>query len=723
MLFLLLAGWHQTASAEEEASASRPYVGELRFSGNRAIPEEELRQVIMTRGETSFLGLGLFGKQRKPFDPEGFQRDLALIRKLYAFKGYFFAQVDTSLQRRDNARRIDIGFTITENDPARIDTLSWHGLEALSDSLRRAYLNGRLLQKKQIFSVEKLIAERDRTLSFFRNHGYAFFHEDSIRIKVDTVGTEAGVAYSINLPPPMRYGQVSAVVHNPRKEYFRRPATHTSLDSVAIAVSGGQRISPVLIASAIEFRPGRLTSEEREQKTLQNLGATNIFSSIYIRQESVEDDRLGTTVHLETMPRHKIEPKILADNRYGELFLGGSLTYENRNLFGGAEQLQSTLQYGTQTSSSSHLLGNLDEGDYDPVVPYQFSFKNSLVMPVLRDPGSFYSATLDYADTRLPVLLTNKSGLVRGSYSARYGKRSRINVDFFEVEWVEKDSLQGFAKLFRTDLAENIGIDPLDDAAIDAGLDSLLDTHINQTFRVRYDYASSPTPERGKTSWKLTALGEFTGLLTWLVDEYLDTGAYEGFTDEEPQIFGTTYTQYLKLDQRLTGTRQLTDASQLAGKVEVGWMAPWGKAETTPEERRFYAGGSNSMRGWLFNTLGPGGSESEAAANFGADIKLELGLEYRLKFFKLFGQESGVACFTDLGNIWNREGPYAFSFDSLTRDFAWDWGVGLRVGSPIGPFRFDFAWRIHDPAETDPWVISDWDIGNYTFNFGIGEAF
>ena len=150
---------------------------------------------------------------------------------------------------------------------------------------------------------------------------------------------------------------------------------------------------------------------------------------------------------------------------------------------------------------------------------------------------------------------------------------------------------------------------------------------------------------------------------------------------------------------------------------------PYGKAETTPEERRFYAGGPNSMRGWLFNTLGPGRSTSKAAANFGADIKLELNLEYREKFFTIFNQPSGLTFFTDIGNIWDRKGLYGFNLDALTKEFAWDAGVGLRIGSPIGPFRFDFAYKLHDPSQENPWRFSALHISDYTFNFGIGEAF
>jgi len=707
----------------DTTGAPRPYVHSIRFIGNTAVPDEELRQIIVTSEPTSFLGLGLFGKSRKPFNPEDFQRDLGIIRKLYTYKGYFFADINPSIQLRNKNRNVDILVTITENEQAKIDSLAYEGLETIEEQIRTQFLQSRVLNTGDSFSVEKLIAERDRTMTFFREEGYTFLHEDSIRIKVDTVGAIAGIRYRIRLPEKLVYGPIRTIVHNPQRRDTTSREWRFEADSISGIVFGPQKIRPALITSAIAFRPGQSTRESLEQKTLQNFGKTNIFSSIIIRPDSTRDGQLYTTVHLEPAPKHQIEPKLLVDNRYGSLFFGASLAYENRNLFGGAEQLKTSAEFGTRTSYSNNLLDNLGKDDYDKFIPYEFSLKSSLLMPVLTKPDNVYSAYIEYSRAKLPILLSSLNGLVRGTYSARLTPSSRLSFDFFEFEWVQKDSLRGFRKLFKTDLAGNIGIDPADDAAVDAGIDSLLETRVNQTFRLRYNYTNLNTAPPGKNIWNLDLLLEESGSLAWLIDQVIDTKSYTGFSDNDPQIFGTSYSQYVKTETKLAFTRNLSPERQIAGRLHLGWMMPYGKASATPEERRFFAGGANSMRGWLFNTLGPGSSASEAAANFGADIKLELGLEYRWKFFKLFGQQSGITVFTDIGNIWDRTGPYGFSVNSLLNDFAWDVGIGLRIGSPIGPFRFDFAWKVHDPAEEEAWKIFKWNPLDYTFNFGIGEAF
>jgi outer membrane protein insertion porin family len=724
-LVLLCAGkaQSQSISTGNKLANTSPYVSKIHFSGNKSISEEELRLIIVTSENRSFLGLGLFGGLRKPFNADEFEKDIFLIKKLYTYKGFFLTEVDTTIVRKNSGKKVNINIKIRENEPSKVDFVTYEGLEKIPAELKKKYLDNKRLNINDVFSVERLIEERDRTISFFKEYGFAFFHEDSIRIKIDTVGTHAGVLFQLRMPKQLQYGPINAVVHSQVKSETEPKSKTFTQQNVSGQILGNQKISPDLITSAIAFRPGNFTRKSLEQRTLQNFGDTNLFSSIYISPDSVHTNKLYTTIHLETAPKHQIEPKILVDNRYGSLFYGTSLAYENKNLLGGAEQFHASTEYGTQAGYSNKLLQNLDTGQYAKVIPYEFSLKSGFILPVLKKPGNFYATTLEYAATKLPVLLSNKNGLIRGTYSARLNPSSRLNFDFFEFEWVKKDSLKGFKQLFKTDLANNIGINPSNEAAVNAGIDSLLDTHVNQTFRLRYNSTNRQNISPEKTIWNLDLLLEESGSLAWLIDKYVDKKNYSGFTDKDPQIFGTTYSQYIKLQSGLNFAKNLSSQSQLAGRGGIGWMMPYVKAETTPEERRFYAGGTNSMRGWLFNTLGPGRSASKAAANFGADIKLELNMEYRRKFFTLFNQSSGITFFTDIGNIWDRNGAYGFNFKSLTRDFAWDAGAGLRIGSPIGPFRFDFAYKLHDPAQAKPWRFSTWSIGDYTFNFGIGEAF
>ncbi len=704
--------------------ATFPQVKSIKITGNKALTTEEIQGIMSTSTRDSFLGIGLFAGAVRPFVAEDFEKDINLIRKLYTFKGYFFADVNPAVTRSKNGdARIVI--RIRENQPTLVDSLSYTGLDSIPDNLRSRYLKRSRLKLREIFSVENLIDERDRTLDFFREYGYTFFHPDSIRITVDTLGLHAGVRFDLRLPGRHTYGPVKVFVHDPLKKDNPATAKTFERENVSVTIYGEQKFSPEVFSSAIAWKQGALTRQSLEKRTLENFGSTNLFSSISVQKDSASAGAIPITIDLDPSPKHQIEPKLLVDNRYGSLFVGGALSYENRNLFGAGQRFKLSTNYGTQISSETNVLSSLSSDQYDKIIPYEFNIKADLTIPKLGKQGSFYSGTVEYAQSKLPVLLDSKREIIRATYTTRPARISKLDFDFFELEVARKDSLRGFQQLFKNDLAENIGIDPGDPVAVKRGLDSLLQTRLNQTFRLRYNYSNRDKTTRKRPSpiWNVSVMAEESGSLLWLIDKYVDKKSYSDFTDSDAQIFGTPYNQYVKLDTQLAVTKELSPDRQVAAKVALGWMSPYGKANSTPEDHRFYAGGSNSMRGWVFGTLGPGNCSNVAISNFGADIKAELGLEYRMQLFKVFGQQSGITLFTDAGNIWDRTGPYAFSLQSLTRDFAWDWGAGLRIGSPIGPFRFDFAWKLHDPADPQRWQFSQMKLTDFTFNFGIGEAF
>ena len=156
VLFLLCA-FPAHASAAEAGKQGNPasaYVGKIHFSGNKAISEDELRLIIGTSEKRSFLGLGLFGGSPKPFNLEEFEKDIFLIKKLYTYKGYFFADVDTTIVRKSSNKKVAINIRIRENEPSKVDFVTYEGLEKIPAALKTDYLNKKRMNVKDVFSVE-----------------------------------------------------------------------------------------------------------------------------------------------------------------------------------------------------------------------------------------------------------------------------------------------------------------------------------------------------------------------------------------------------------------------------------------------------------------------------------------------------------------------------------------------------------------------------------------
>jgi translocation and assembly module TamA len=118
-----------------------------------------------------------------------------------------------------------------------------------------------------------------------------------------------------------------------------------------------------------------------------------------------------------------------------------------------------------------------------------------------------------------------------------------------------------------------------------------------------------------------------------------------------------------------------------------------------PADRRLYAGGAGSVRGYGWKNIGP---RNEAGDIIGGRSSVILNAETRYRINEQFG----VAAFVDAGNAVDRIAP---SFSELKTGV----GLGLRYITPVGPLRVDVA----VPLQRGP---GDPRVAVYV---GLGQAF
>jgi outer membrane protein insertion porin family len=112
-----------------------------------------------------------------------------------------------------------------------------------------------------------------------------------------------------------------------------------------------------------------------------------------------------------------------------------------------------------------------------------------------------------------------------------------------------------------------------------------------------------------------------------------------------------------------------------------------------PVEDRFYSGGSNSIRGWYLQELGP---KRPSGSPLGGKSIMENNFEFRIPlFWKL-----GFVTFLDAGNVWIPSYSYHLN------DLAYAAGGGLRVDTPIGPVRFDIGFPLWNKKTSPQFFIS-----------------
>jgi translocation and assembly module TamA len=155
-----------------------------------------------------------------------------------------------------------------------------------------------------------------------------------------------------------------------------------------------------------------------------------------------------------------------------------------------------------------------------------------------------------------------------------------------------------------------------------------------------------------------------------------------------------------------------------------------GAGETSlPPDQRFYAGGSGTIRGYAYQSVGPkfpqgpdenlptGGTSIEAAS-----------LELRQRFLANFG----AAIFVDAGRVSANlrevpgeapvtavSGKAPVAIMAIPEGLRIGAGVGLRYYTPIGPIRLDVAVPVNATA-SDRKVPG---YGSFQVYIGLGQAY
>jgi translocation and assembly module TamA len=126
-----------------------------------------------------------------------------------------------------------------------------------------------------------------------------------------------------------------------------------------------------------------------------------------------------------------------------------------------------------------------------------------------------------------------------------------------------------------------------------------------------------------------------------------------------------------------------------------------GEQSTIPLDKRFYAGGGGSVRGFDYQSIGP--RDPVTGLPRGGLSLMEASAEIRQRVSGAFG----MVGFLDAGSVGLKETP-SFS------DFSLGAGIGLRYATAVGPLRADFAIPLKREGDRG---------SSYGLYLGLGQAF
>lgn len=122
--------------------------------------------------------------------------------------------------------------------------------------------------------------------------------------------------------------------------------------------------------------------------------------------------------------------------------------------------------------------------------------------------------------------------------------------------------------------------------------------------------------------------------------------------------------------------------------------------EGVPADERFYAGGSTSIRGYPYQSVGPLVDDDPLGGRSVAETSIEL----RRRLTKTIG----LVAFVDAGSA------FASAWPDFSDSLRWSAGIGARYFTPIGPIRVDVAVPLNRRDDVDD---------SFQFYISIGQAF
>ena len=555
------------------------------------------------------------------------------------------------------------------------------------------------------FTVETLDNERKRIAGLLSDNGYFRFNKDFIHFAADTIMGRKDIALTLQLRKYKPNNNSPEVDHT---RYLIRDVLFQSNDSDRI------HLRKQVLLNATAIKEGRPYDASALQRTYNNFARLQAVKYTNIKFAEVPDTNLlDCHIQISTNKPSTISFQPEGTNTAGDLGAAASITYTNRNLFHGSEQL--SIEFRGAYEAITGLEGYQDQ-NYT-----EFSVETKLVFPRFLAP--FLSKSFRRRQT------ASSEWAVSWNFQNRPEFHRRVFSSAWRYRWSEpKHHLN-----YRFDLLDlNYVYMPWISSTFKR---DYLDNAENRNAILRYNYEDIFIMKAG-----------FTVSYTDGVDAVranfesagnLLNGVSKGFgfkTNSQGQhtLFNIAYAQYVKLDFDYTHLFQFDKRNALALHAGLGVAYPYGNSTVLPFEKRYFSGGANSVRGWSVRELGPGkfkGTDGRIDfINQTGDVKLDLNAEYRSSlFWKLQG-----ALFIDAGNIWTlrnyAEQPGGqFKFTEFYKQIAASYGMGLRLNFDYFILRFDVGMKAINPAyesEKEHWSIFHPKLSrDFDFHFAVGLPF
>lgn len=562
LVVCLTSTTHLRAQEEEEREA--PEVLDLDWSGVESVDTDELEESIRTE-ETRCRGLilvpfclvsdwGLF-KDKHYLDRTELRRDLLRIRVFYWKRGWRETQVDTVIGPKDDGVRVE--FRVTEGPPTRVSSIRLERpVETLTDDEIRGAMKVRAGEPLNLIALDSSIVFLETAL-WDKGYGDADARVDTI--VVDTVAKTASIHASVDPKWPTMVGRIS--------------------------ISGNERVSERTIRNSLTLEEGRLYKRHELITSQRNLYESNMFRRAVI----IVPPQGDSVKHIEITVQEAPLREIRASAGFNTIEFGqveGRLT--RYNWFGGGRRLDLRAAVGNLFAEPLNarfpfqevLRRPVSEHDVDRYFAPTWQASTEFTQPWFQSPRNTLGLSAFTHRRSAPAIFVENGFGASATFTRTLATRAPVSLTYrFELTRVEASDVY---------FCENFGIcEPGDISALRARqkLSPLALAFIT-------DRSNDPlSPSRG-----YFARADFEHASKFTLSDY----RYNRISGE--------YRRYSTMGRRAV----------LSWRLRGGWVRALGSASEAllgrgtnadltilHPRKRFYAGGSQSVRGYGENQLGP----------------------------------------------------------------------------------------------------------------------
>jgi len=405
-----------------------------------------------------------------------------------------------------------------------------------------------------------------------------------------------------------------------------------------IRFEGLKRVHERAVRRKLTLHTGVQYSSSAIERARHNLLTMGVFSAVTVQVGTAVDESGGVpiTFQFRERPGHAAAINIAYSSDLGG---SGGLTWTDRNLFGNAQQLSVSASVLNVGGSATTGLG------YDTGVKF--------IEPDFFRPDQ--SLQVAVGAVKLYLQAYDQTAVTSGATVTR-----KLNKDWT----INAGTSTAHEEIIQQGVTRNYTLValPLSISYDSTDLSSPLD---DPRHGMRNSVSAAPTRSIGSTS------------ATFLISQ-------------------VRFAAYYDLEHLF---RTAAGRSVLAARALVGF-AQGAATFSLPPDQRFYGGGSGTIRGYRYQSVGPqfpdGNPQGGTAISAGS-------VELRQRI----GANWGVAVFADGGQV-------STSLRLLSSTFYTGLGAGIRYYTPIGPVRFDIAVPTkHYISNGDPFEIY----------VGLGQAF